>query len=69
MVYSYTQLAFESFHNHKDMVRKYLSTFHIGHLCEEERKVCSRYTAVWFAKTATPLAQLPAELNTIHFLF
>ena len=64
MVYLYIQLAFESFHNHKDMVRKYLTTFHIGHLCEDERKVCSSYTAEWFAK-----AQLHAKLNTIHFLF
>lgn len=33
------QVAWTSFHNNKTLVRKYLGTYHIGHLAEEQREV------------------------------
>ena len=33
------QIAWTSFHNNTTLVKKYLATYHIGHLVEEQREV------------------------------
>ena len=39
------QVAWTSFHNNTALVRKYLATYHIGHLVEEQREVCIMHAA------------------------
>ena len=44
-LYFHVQVAWTSFHNNTTMVKKYMGTYHIGHLVEEQREVFKRYYA------------------------
>lgn len=35
----FLQAAWTSFHNNKALSRKYMATYHIGHIVEEEKEV------------------------------